>query len=60
MSDSDTHFQKGRAVLRNSKEQIIKALEGYGVIVCRSEERCIEELKAVMSVFDDSMDEEKA
>lgn len=60
MSDSDTHFQKGRAVLKNSKEQIIKALEGYGVIVCRPEERSIEELKAVMSVFDDSMDEEKA
>ena len=46
-------------MLRNSKEQIIKELEGYGVIVCRPEERSIEELKAVLSVFDDSMDEEK-
>ncbi len=59
MSDSDTHFQKGQAMLRNSKEQIIKELEGYGVIVCRPEERSIEELKAVLSVFNDSMDEEK-
>lgn len=46
-------------MLRNSKEQIIKELEGYGVIVCRPEERSIEELKAVLSVFENSMDEEK-
>lgn len=59
MSDSDTHFQKGQAMLRNSKEQIIKELEGYGVIVCRPEERSIEELKAVLSAFDNSIAEEK-
>lgn len=39
-------------MMSDSKKQIIKELEGYGVIVCRPEERSIEELRAVLSIFD--------
>ena len=33
------------------KEQLVKELETYGVIVCQPECREIEELRAVLSVF---------
>ena len=35
------------------KDRIVEALESYGVIVCNPEIRCIEELRAVLSVFQD-------
>lgn len=50
------HRKEAAATLTNhdkEKDHIVEILESYGVIACNPETRCIEELRAVLSVFQD-------
>lgn len=38
-------------IIKRKKNRIVKELVTYGLIVCRPEERCLEELMDVLSVF---------
>lgn len=38
-------------IIKRRKNRIVKELATYGVIVCRPEDRCLEELMDALSVF---------
>ena len=38
-------------IITRKKNRIVKELATYGLIVCRPEERCLEEIMDVLSVF---------